>query len=94
MWNVEERVMRDKDHRQRPTFTHTVLKKVVKIGEKMNQVGHMKYLRNKYQDLASLLQFKKHIIFTCNHDKMVMYDIINKDTRYRNFKLHECEIKA
>lgn len=44
IWNVDDRIMRDKDHRQRAMATFNVIDKVVYIEEAMNTFQHMSYL--------------------------------------------------
>ena len=52
VWNVDDRVLRDKNHRARASSEHKVLSKSEFIDKRMSAFGQMDFLRNKYQDYA------------------------------------------
>ena len=77
VWNIDDRVLRDANHRARPSSEHKVLNKTEFIEKRMSSFGHMEYLKNKYQDHAQLSQSNTTIFFKCNN-KIASFDLYSK----------------
>jgi hypothetical protein len=67
LWNMDDRVLRDKMHRERPMSEHKILTKREHIQKRMSTYGHMDHLRNLYQDYAMLSQNNNMIFFLSNN---------------------------
>ena len=52
IWNADDRIIRDKDHKSRPISKFEVARKTVFIGEQMSTFNHMNHIQNLYADYA------------------------------------------
>lgn len=52
IWNIDDRIIKDKDHRKRPWFKKKVLSVVDDITSSMNEFQIMQALRTKFHDYA------------------------------------------
>jgi hypothetical protein len=80
IWNADDRIMRDKDHRQRSMITFKVIDKMIYIEEAMNTFQHMNYLQNEMQYYAQILQNDTKIHFFTADNILVTYDTKLKTT--------------
>lgn len=56
VWNIDERVIKDKNHNQRPINKYKILHKEVFIQEEMSTYGHMHHIENLLRFHAQLMQ--------------------------------------
>lgn len=88
IWNIDDRIMKDRDHRKRPNMEFQILK----VKEQMNEVnsvfGHLTKLQNKYQDFAQLIQCNEQIIFMNGKEKITVYDVLKKEKKHHRIKDH------
>ena len=55
IWNVDDRVIKDKEHRRRPIYTHTVFIKQLSIEKALNLFETMDQLQNEFQSFAQIV---------------------------------------
>lgn len=48
IWNIDNRIIKDSDHRRIPIHNYSIMKDKINIPEAMSSFGHMNYIQNKY----------------------------------------------
>lgn len=98
VWNVEDRILMDVDHRKRAIIEVNTLHTIEKFDEPMSYFKIMKSMKNKYGDYSDILNVDSQVYFfkdlynLCNFDveSKVMnttpLKIFNQNHKYTSFK--------
>ena len=87
VWNIDDRIIKDTDHRKRPTQTFSVLKNTTCLCDHpMTTFDHMNHIQNLYQSHAQLLQCDDQILFFNGGDKLTAYQVKEKVFFFRRVK--------
>jgi|TARA_B110000285_G_C15016513_1_gene559333 methionine aminopeptidase len=79
IWNIDDRIIKDKDHRKRPQAEKTILKKKEKFNKPQSFLSIMKILQNKYQDYTQLIQFDRMIMFYQGRKYFNMFNVEDRE---------------
>ena len=89
IWNVDDRIIMDKDHRKRAQSSYVIFEKRVTVQEPMTTFGHMHQIRNKYFDHAQILQNMQKVHFSYKLKKIASYDMISKQLTLKSIQSKE-----
>lgn len=87
IWNVDERILRDEEHRQRPVSDHQVLQERRLLRGDMTSADHMQFLSSCYRGHSQLLKHRNLIIYSRGGDKIALHDVGAKVIEVKKYKV-------